>query len=116
VHLPLPDGDDAALALAAALGLELADVRLELVEMVHAVVGHADGAHLARLDGLDERPPRALAVLGPAVRRVDEHQVEVVEPRLGERRVHELVRVVVPERELAHRHLCGEEDVGASNA
>ncbi len=71
VQLPLAHADDAAAALAAR-ALELADVLLELVEVVHAVVRHADRAHLARLLRLDERAPGAAARLFAAVRRMDQ--------------------------------------------
>jgi len=54
VHLPLTDAQYAA-AARPSLSLERLDVALELIEVVHAVVAHADAAHLPLLDGLDER-------------------------------------------------------------
>lgn len=48
MQLPLPYTDLATLALAV-LALELLDVRLELIEMMDAVVGYAQGADLASL-------------------------------------------------------------------
>ena len=58
---------------------------LQLIKVVHAVVRHPNGADLAFLDGFDERKPGALAVGGAAVGRVQEHEVDVVEPGLLER-------------------------------
>lgn len=115
VNLPLADGQDAAFT-AAALGLELLDVGLELVEVVHAVVGDADGADLAGVDALDEGLPRALAVLGAAVGGVDEDQVEVRQLRLLQGDVDEVERVLVPEGFLTDGDLGGEEDFVAGDA
>lgn len=83
VQLPLPDGDDPALALAA-LGLEFLDVGLQLLEVVHAVVADADATNLACVHGVDEGAPCTFAVCAAAKGRVDEDEVEVVELRLGE--------------------------------
>ena len=73
VDLPLADAQHAALARATPLGLELLDVLLELVEVVHAVVGDADAADLALLDALDQAAPCLLACLGATIGGVQEH-------------------------------------------
>ena len=70
VHLPLPDADLPALALAVPC-LEVPDVRFQLVEVVEAVVGDADGADEAGALGLDEGEPGAVAGGGAAVGGVD---------------------------------------------
>merc|ERR1712000_419541 len=95
VKLPLADGNDASLARSA-LRLELLDVALELVEMVHAKVGDTDGAHLFGLDSLDERTPGALATfwtrrMGP----VDEDEIQVRELGLVNGRIDEFLDVLV---------------------
>lgn len=88
---------------------------LQFIEVVHAVVGHADGAHLAGLDALDEGLPGALAVGAAAVGRVDEDEVEVVEFGLLEGDVDLCVGVVVGEGMGAREDLGGEEDGGAGD-
>ncbi|KAL2281045.1 hypothetical protein FJTKL_12151 [Diaporthe vaccinii] len=111
VDLPLADAQHAALARAAPLGLKLLDVLLELVEVVHAVVGDADVADLALLDALDQAAPRLLARLGAAVGGVQEHQVDVVEPSDLEGLVDLGLGVLVGQGPA--RHLGGEEDLVA---
>lgn len=71
MQLPLADADLAAFAFAV-LRLELLDVGFEFVEMVHAVVGDADGADPAGVLGFDQSAPGAEAALFAAVGGVDE--------------------------------------------
>ena len=54
------------------LGFEFLDVSFELVEVVHAVVGDADGADEASLLGFDECTPGAGAGGGATVGGMDE--------------------------------------------
>lgn len=70
MQFPLPNTDLSALALAI-LSFEFFDVRLQLVEMVHAVVGDADGADEAGAFGFEEGEPGAVAGFGAAVGGVD---------------------------------------------
>ena len=109
VDLPLAHAQHAALARAAPLGLELLDVLLQLVEVVHAVVGHADVADLALLDALDQAAPGVLAGLGAAVGRVQQHQVDVLEPGDLEGLVDLVLGVLVGQG--AAGDLGGEEDL-----
>ena len=84
MQFPLAHAQHAAgVWLTAVLGF---DVTLQLVEMVHAVVGHADGADLAGLLGLDEGTPGAEACFVAAVGGVDEVEIDVGEVGLGEGR------------------------------
>ncbi len=70
VQFPLPDADFSALTLAV-LPFEFLDVRLQLGEMVNAVVGDADGADEAGAFGFEEGEPGAVAGFGAAVGGVD---------------------------------------------
>lgn len=102
VDLPLADVDGAAVA-------GRLDVLLELVEVVDAVVGHADGPDAAGLLRLNQRLPRAQPPFLAPVRRVDQIQVDVAQARLGERRLDRLLCVLVPHR--LGRHFAREEDL-----
>jgi hypothetical protein len=70
VDLPLADGEGAA-GVGAVGAFEGLYVRFELVEVVEAVVGDAEGADAARLLGRDERVPGAEAGAAAAVGGVD---------------------------------------------
>lgn len=97
VYLPLADVDRAP----DAGGLY---VVLELVQVVDAVVGDADGADPALLLGLGEGPPGAAPGLLPAVGGVDQVQVDVVEARLEEGRLDGFLGLLVahgPRRDFA---------------
>jgi len=74
VDLPLADGEDAA-GTGAVGAFEVLDVRFELVEVVEAVVGDAEGADEAGFLGGDEHVPGFEAGGAAAVGGVD--QVEV---------------------------------------
>jgi hypothetical protein len=117
VDLPLANRDDTALAWAASGRLELLDVRLQLVQVVDAEVGHADRADLAGLDGLNEGEPGPLSALRTrAVRPVDEDQVEVAELSLLEGRVYELLSSVIAYNLALDGKLCREEDLLSRDA
>lgn len=60
MQLPLPNTDLSALALAV-LSFEFFDVRLQLVEMVNAIVGDADGADESGTFCFDKSEPGAIA-------------------------------------------------------
>lgn len=66
MQFPLPNADLSALALAV-LPLELLDVRLQLVEMVNAIVGDADGTDKSGAFCFDKSEPCAIADSGAAV-------------------------------------------------
>lgn len=70
MDFPLADADFSAVSWAV-LGFEVFDGGFELVEVVDAVVGDADGADLAGLLGFDEGAPGAGSGSGTAVRGVD---------------------------------------------
>ena len=74
MQLPLPDIDVAA-AAGAVLGVEGVDVGLQLGEVVHAVVGDADGADFAAALGFEEGAPGTEAGGAAAVGGVDEISV-----------------------------------------
>ena len=70
MYLPLPDTELSALALAV-LSFEVFDVRLQLVEMVNAIVGDTDGADESGALCFDESEPGAIAGGGAAVGGMD---------------------------------------------
>lgn len=70
MQFPLPDTDLSALALAV-LPFEFFDVRLQLVEMVNAIIGDADGADESGAFRFDESEPGAIAGCGAAVGGMD---------------------------------------------
>ena len=63
----------------------------ETHQVVQAVVANAYGADLAGFDALDEGLPHALAVGRAAKGGVDQHQIEIDEPGLGQRLVDDLL-------------------------
>jgi len=83
---PLAKGDDSTrVSLTAALGLELLDVDLELVEVLDPVVADADAADFAFVDGLDESLPRALSPIGATIWAMKEDEINVFEPEFLQR-------------------------------
>lgn len=71
MQFPLPDADLTAFTFAV-LALKVVDVGFEFVEVVHAVVGHTDGADAASLLGFNEGAPGAEAGFGATIGGVDE--------------------------------------------
>ena len=70
MQFPLPNTDLSALALAV-LSFEFFDIRLQLVEMVNAIVRDADGANESGAFCFDKSEPGAIAGRSAAVRGVD---------------------------------------------
>lgn len=106
------------------------DVRLELIQVLHAVVGDTDGADLSGLLCLHQGSPGALTVCLRAARGVDQHptpvsaipepdvgssernlQVNVVEPGVLQRRLNSSLGLLVSHR--SDGDLGGVEDLGA---
>ena len=98
----------------------------DVVQVRALEVRHADRAQLARVMGLLQRAPRfeialeevaALAELGPGLRTVDEHQVDVIKPERLQRSVDALFRLGVALAlggELGgHEHLVSRDAAGA---
>lgn len=102
VELPLSDGDLPAHARAG-------DKIPELVQVVDAVVGHAERANPPVVLGLDQRSPGALASQPAAIGRVDQEEIDVVKPRVGERLLDGFLGPLVAH--LPRADLAGEEDV-----
>ena len=70
MQFPLPDTDLSTLTLSM-LSFEFFDVRLQLVEMMNAVVGDADGADESGAFCFDKSEPGAIAGCGAAVWGMD---------------------------------------------
>ena len=70
MQLPLPNADLSTLALAM-LSFEFFDVRLQLVKMMNAIVGDADGADASSAFCFDESKPGTITGRGAAVGGMD---------------------------------------------
>lgn len=111
VDFPLAHAQHPALARPSPLSLKLLDVLLELVQVVHAVVGDADVANLALLNALDQATPRLLAGLGATIGGMQQHEVDVVETGDLEGRVDLGLGILIGQGPAGH--LGGEEDLVA---
>ena len=91
--------------------LHLFNVLLQLLQVMHTIITHANTPYLTLGHRLRQRLPRAEPTGLTTIRRMQQVEIDIAEPRLAQRLVDGGARALVAH--VLGEHLGGEEELGA---